>query len=37
MRVTRQPLFLVTDDRCETIGLITLEDVLREITGEEDS
>ncbi len=36
MRVTRQPLFLVTDDRCETIGLITLEDVLREITGEED-
>lgn len=35
MRVTRLPLFLVTDDRYEVIGLITLEDVLREITGEE--
>ncbi len=35
MRVTRQPLFLVTDDRYEVIGLITLEDVLCEITGEE--
>ena len=34
MRVTRLPLFLVTDDRYEVIGLITLEDVLREITGE---
>lgn len=35
MRVTRLPLFLVTDDRYEVIGLITLEDVLREVTGEE--
>ena len=35
MRVTRQPLFLVTDDRYEVIGLITLEDVLREVTGED--
>ena len=35
MRVTRLPLFLVTDDRYEVIGLITLEDVLQEITGEE--
>lgn len=35
MRVTRLPLFLVTDDRCEVIGLITLEDVLCEITGED--
>ena len=34
MRVTRLPLFLVTDDRYEVIGLITLEDVLREVTGE---
>ncbi|NLB64884.1 MAG: DUF21 domain-containing protein [Lentisphaerae bacterium] len=34
MRVTRLPLFLVTNDRYEVIGLITLEDVLREITGE---
>ena len=34
MRVTRSPLFLVTDDRYEVIGLITLEDVLREVTGE---
>jgi CBS domain containing-hemolysin-like protein len=35
MRVTRLPLFLVTDDRYEVIGLITLEDVLREVTGED--
>ena len=35
MRVTRLPLFLVTDDRYEVTGLITLEDVLREVTGEE--
>ena len=34
MRVTRLPLFLVTDDRYEVIGLITLEDVLCEVTGE---
>ena len=35
MRVTRLPLFLVTDERYEVIGLITLEDVLREVTGED--
>lgn len=35
MRVTRLPLFLVTDESCEVIGLITLEDVLQEITGED--
>ena len=35
MRVTRLPLFLVADDRYEVIGLITLEDVLREVTGED--
>jgi CBS domain containing-hemolysin-like protein len=35
MRVTRLPLFLVTDDRYEVTGLITLEDVLQEVTGEE--
>ena len=34
MRVTRSPLFLVTDARYEIVGLITLEDVLAEITGE---
>ncbi|MBR6021264.1 MAG: DUF21 domain-containing protein [Kiritimatiellae bacterium] len=34
MRVTNSPLFLVTDSRYEVIGLITLEDVLTEITGE---
>ncbi|MBQ9345557.1 MAG: DUF21 domain-containing protein [Kiritimatiellae bacterium] len=34
MRVTRLPLFLVTNDRFEVVGLITLEDVLQEITGE---
>ena len=35
IRVTRLPLFLVTDERYEVIGLITLEDVLREVTGED--
>lgn len=35
MRVTKQPMFFVTDERCEVRGLITLEDVLREITGED--
>ena len=35
MRVTKLPLFLVTDDRYEVIGLITLEDVLQEVTGED--
>ena len=34
MRLVSQPLFLVNDNRNEVIGLITLEDVLEEITGE---
>lgn len=33
MRVTRQPLVIVTDDRFEVIGIVTLEDVLGEILG----
>lgn len=35
MRVTRLPLFLVTNERYEVTGLITLEDVLQDITGED--
>jgi len=35
MRVTKLPMFLVTDERYEVVGLITLEDVLQEITGED--
>ncbi len=34
MRVTRQPMVLVNDERFEVVGLITLNDVLREIVGE---
>ena len=30
---TRQPMVLVTDDRFEVIGLVTLDDVLDEIIG----
>lgn len=33
MRVTQQPMMLVTDDRFEVIGLITQEDVLDEVVG----
>ncbi len=33
MRVTRQPMVLVTDERFEVIGLVALEDVLEEIVG----
>ena len=33
MRVVRQPLVLVTDERHEVIGLLTLEDVLDEVVG----
>lgn len=33
MRVTRQPLVLVTNDRFEVIGLVTQEDVLDEVVG----
>ncbi len=33
MRVTRQPMVLVADDRMEVVGLVTLEDVLEEIVG----
>mgnify|MGYP001199964493 CR=1 FL=1 len=35
MRVTRQPMMLVTDDRFEVIGLLTLNDVLNEIVGQD--
>lgn len=34
MRVTRQPMVLVTDERYEVIGLVTLADVLAEVVGE---
>lgn len=33
MRVTRQPLMLVTDEKGEVIGVVTLEDVLSVIVG----
>lgn len=33
MRVTHQPMMLVSNDRFEVIGLITLEDVLDEVVG----
>ena len=33
MRVTRQHMILVTDDRFEVIGLVTLEDVVDEVIG----
>jgi len=33
MRVTRQPMVLITNDRFEVIGLITQEDVLDEVVG----
>lgn len=33
MRVTRQPLVLVTDEKYETVGLVALEDVLEEVVG----
>lgn len=33
MRVTQQPMMLVTDDRFEVIGLVTQEDVLDEVVG----
>jgi CBS domain containing-hemolysin-like protein len=33
MRVTRQHMILVTDDRFEVIGLVTLEDVVGEVIG----
>jgi putative hemolysin len=34
MRVTRQPMVLVSDERMEVVGLVTLEDVLEEVVGE---
>lgn len=34
MRVTRQPMVLVTDERFEVVGLLTLNDVLKEIVGQ---
>lgn len=33
MRVTRQPVVLVTDEKYETVGLVALEDVLEEVVG----
>lgn len=33
MRVTQQPMMLVTDDRFEVIGLVTQENVLDEVVG----
>ncbi len=33
MRVTRQPMVLVTDDRFEVIGLVTMDDVVDEVIG----
>lgn len=33
MRLTRQPMMLVTDDRLEVVGLVTLNDVLDEVVG----
>ncbi len=33
MRVTRQPMILVSDERMEVVGLVTLEDVLQEVVG----
>jgi len=34
MRLTRQPMFLVHDERSEVLGLVTVEDVLEEVVGE---
>ncbi len=33
MRVTRQPVVLVTDEQYQTVGLVALEDVLEEVVG----
>jgi putative hemolysin len=33
MRVTRQPMVMVVDERFEVIGLVTLHDVLEEVLG----
>ena len=33
MRVTQQPMMLVTDDRFEVVGIVTQEDVLDEVVG----
>lgn len=33
MRLTRQPLVLVTDERYEVVGLVTLSDVMEEVVG----
>lgn len=35
MRVSRQPMMLVVDDRFDVVGLVTIEDVLREVVGNE--
>jgi putative hemolysin len=33
MRVTRQPLVMVVDDRYECAGIVTVEDILEEVVG----
>lgn len=33
MRVTKQPMVLVTNERFDVVGLVTLEDVIEEIVG----
>jgi len=33
MRVTRQPMVLVADEKTDIVGLVTLEDVLEEVVG----
>lgn len=33
MRVSRQPMTLVVDERFDVVGLVTIEDVLREVVG----
>jgi putative hemolysin len=33
MRVTRQPVVLVTDEKYNTVGLVTLDDALEEVVG----
>jgi CBS domain containing-hemolysin-like protein len=33
MRVTRQPVVLVTDEKMDVVGLVSLDDVLAEFVG----
>jgi CBS domain containing-hemolysin-like protein len=34
MRVARQPMMLVTDERMDVVGLVTIDDVLEEVVGD---